>query len=232
MPTLWDDKIRSRNPKQLTIFVAPRLNKLWRRAFDDALKTFNTLSATHRLGVTMVETSTKPDADGDGGADVQFDMGKGDLTYTALGQTTVVKGYAGTSMHGNTQLVSLELGNHSRRIHKAFVFVPETPMIAAQMQVGRNKFNQVQREAGHGVKHFIAAHELIHVCGLLNSDHTQFGADADLFIQQPQPDAGPFSKPDEDRLLLYLTSPPKPNVFSPPIFLNKATIDAIKQNWS
>jgi hypothetical protein len=232
MPTLWDDKIKNRNPRQLTIFVAPRLNKLWRRAFDDALKTFNDLSASHQLGVTMVESNAKPDPDGDGGADVQFDMGKGDLTYTALGQATVVKGYSGTSMHGNTQLVSLEFGNRSKRIHKAFVFVPETPMIAAVMQVGRDKFNRVQREAGHGVKHFIAAHELIHVCGLSNSDHTQFGPSADLFVQQPQPDAGSFSKPDEDRLLLYLTSPPKPNISSPPIFLNKATIDTIKQNWS
>src|SRR5215472_1939049 len=98
MPTLWDDKIKNRNPKQLTIFVAPRLNKPWRRAFDDALKTFNRLSSSHQLGVTMVETNTKPDPDGDGGADVQFDMGKGDLTYTAYGQTKVVKGYSGLSM--------------------------------------------------------------------------------------------------------------------------------------
>ena len=91
MPRLWDDKVKNRNPKQLTIFVAPRLNKLWRRAFDDALKMFNSLSTTHQLGVTMAETNTKPDPDGDGGADVQFDMGKGELAYTALGQTTVAR---------------------------------------------------------------------------------------------------------------------------------------------
>lgn len=180
----------------------------------------------------MAESNAKPAPDGEGGADVLFDMGKGDLTYTALGQTNVIKGYSGISMHGNTQLVSMEFGNRAKRVHKAFVFVPETPMITAAMQVGRDKFNHIQREAGHGVKHFIATHELIHVCGLLNSDHTQFGPNADLFIQQPQPDAGPFSKPEEDRLLLHVTKPPKPNVFSPPIFLQKATIDIIKQNWS
>src|SRR5262249_49745918 len=158
------------------------------------------LSASHKLGVTMVESNTRPDPDGEGGADVQFDMGKGDLTYTALGQTTVIKGYSGTSMHGKTYPVSMQFGNQPERIQKAFVFVPETPMIAAAMKVGRDKFNQVQREAGHGIKHFIAAHELIHVCGLLDSDHTKFGPNADLFIEEPQPDPGPFSKPDEDRL--------------------------------
>jgi hypothetical protein len=231
MPTLWDDRIKKRNPKQLTIFVAPNLNKLWRRAFDEALKTFNQLSATHQLGVTMAESQAPPDPNGDGGADVQFDVGSGDLTFTALGQTNVIKGYSGTSMHGKTQPVSLKFGNQPERIQKAFVFVPATPMITAAMQVGRDKFNHVQREAGHGIKHFIAAHELIHVCGLLNADHTKFGPDADLFIEQPQPDAGPFAKPEEDRLALYLTSPPKPNVYSPPIFLKKATVDLIKQNW-
>src|SRR6266576_3875608 len=112
MPTLWDDRIRNRNPRQLMIFVAPRLSK------------------------------TKPDPDGDGGADVQFDMGKGDLTYTALGAATVVKGYSGTSMHGNTQLVSLKFDDQTKRIQRAFVFVPETPMVNALMQVGRGKFNQ------------------------------------------------------------------------------------------
>jgi hypothetical protein len=75
MPTLWEDRIRNRNPRQLTIFVAPRLNKPWRRAFDDALKTFNQLSQSNQLGLTMVESTTKPDPDGDGGRR-QFDMGK------------------------------------------------------------------------------------------------------------------------------------------------------------
>lgn len=223
----WDDRIKNRDPKQLTIFVAPRVNKPWRRAFDAALKTFNQLSAHHRLGVTMAESQTQPAPDGDGGADVQFDMGNGDLTFAVLGETKVVKGFAGTSMHGSTQLVSRQGGP----IQKAFVFVPETPMVSAMMKSGRD-YNPVQREAGHGIKHFIAAHELIHVCGLENSDHTQAGLNADLFIAQPQPDAGLFNRPDQDRLMLYLATRPKPNVFAPPIFLKTAAIDLIKQNWS
>jgi hypothetical protein len=93
------------------------------------------------------------------------------------------------------------------------------------MRVARDKFNDVQREAGHGIKHFIAAHELIHVCGLDNSEHTIYGPDADLFIQQPQPFSGPFNKPDEDQFVLHIPTGSKPNVVSPPIFLKTAIAD-------
>lgn len=233
MPTPWEDGIKNRKVKQLTVFVAPDLSKPWRRAFDDALKTFNSLSKTHKLGVTMVAPADakKPDPDGEDGADVQFDMGKGDITFTALGQDFLIKNFSGTDMHGKTEAVLRHFGSQPDRIRRAFVFVPETPMITALMRVGRDKFNNVQREAGHGVKHFIAAHELIHVCGLANSDHTKYGPDADLFIEQPQPLAGPFDRPEEDKLVLHNPPRPKPNVMSPPIFLKKATADKIRDLW-
>ena len=234
MPTPWEDSVKNCNPKQLTIFVAPTLSKPWRRAFDDALKTFNKLSRDNQLGVTMVapDNATKPEPDGEGGADVQFDTGNGDLAFTALGQDHLIKNFSGAAMHGNTQLIKRQFGSQPLRIRRAFVFVPETPMVSAQMKVGRDKFNDVQREAGHGIKHFIAAHELIHVCGLDNSDHTTYGPDADLMVAQPQPFSGPFNRPDEDKLMLHLATRPKPNVFSPPIFLKQATVDLIKANWS
>ena len=120
----WEDSVKNRNPKQLTIFVAPTLSKPWRRAFDDALKTFNHLSQAHRFGVTMTApaNATKPEPDGDGGADVQFDTGSGDLAYTAFGQDFEVKNFSGRDMHGKTQLVVRQ----PQRIRRAFVFVPET----------------------------------------------------------------------------------------------------------
>jgi hypothetical protein len=126
MATPWEDQIKNRNPKQLTIFVAPTLNKPWRRAFDDALTTFNQLSQDNRLGVTMVvpENVTKPDPNGEGGADVQFDMGKGDITFSALGQDFQLKNFSGTAMHGKTELLRGQVGNQGQRIRKAFVFVP------------------------------------------------------------------------------------------------------------
>jgi hypothetical protein len=54
MATPWEDSVRKRSPRQLVIFVTPTLSKPWRRAFDDALKTFNELSRRNRLGLTMV----------------------------------------------------------------------------------------------------------------------------------------------------------------------------------
>jgi hypothetical protein len=105
-------------------------------------------------------------------------------------------------------------------------------LITAQMRVGRDKFDGVQREAGHGIKHFIAAHEFIHVCGLDNSEHTIYGPDADLFIRQPQPFSGPFSRPDEDRFVLHIPTGSKPSVISPPIFLKTAIADKIRDNWA
>ena len=231
MATPWEDSVRKRSPRQLVIFVTPTLSNPWRRAFDDALKTFNELSRHNRLGLTMVapDNATKPDPNGDGGADVQFDMGGGDITFSALSQEFQIKNFSGTGMHGKTQLLR---GEADQRIRKAFVFVPQTPMVTAQMMIkGHGEANDVQREAGHGVKHFIAAHELIHVCGLPNSDHTKLGPHADLFIEQPQPASGPFDRPDEDKLVLDNPSLPKPQVLSPPIFLKQATADLIRNNW-
>src|SRR6267142_713695 len=110
------------------------------RGRDDALKTFNHLSRANQLGITMVapDNATKPDPNGEGGADVQFDMGNGDLSFTALGQDYLVKDFSGTAMHGSTQLIMRQFGTQPRRIRRAFVFVPETPMISAQMRVGRD----------------------------------------------------------------------------------------------
>ena len=96
---------------------------------------------------------------GEGGADVQFDMGKGDITFSALGQDFQIRNFSGTAMHGKTELLRGPVGSRAQRIQKAFVFVPQTPMVLAQMAAGRGKFKDVQREVGHGIKHFIAAHE-------------------------------------------------------------------------
>jgi hypothetical protein len=44
------------------------------------------------------DNATKPDPNGEGGADVQFDMGKGDITFSALGQDFEIKKFSGTAM--------------------------------------------------------------------------------------------------------------------------------------
>ena len=48
---------------------------------------------------------------------------------------------------------------------------------------------------------------------------------------RPRPVSSSFDKPDEDRLMLHNAVGPKPNIFSPPIFLARAAVDIIKVNW-
>ena len=232
MPTPWEDSIRNRTPKQLTVFATANVTGRWRKAFDDALAEFKKLSTKHGLGVDVVspQNVAAPDPNGEGGAEVQFDVGEGDLQYTAFGTTYEIKNFSGTSLHGATKILYRQFGDQPKRIRRAFIFVPKTPMIDASIKVGPDKFKQVAREAGHGIKMFIALHELIHACGLDNSDHTRFGPGADVLIDHPQTFSGPFDKPDDDKLLLHLAHP-KPNVFSPPVFLTKTTADKIIANW-
>ncbi len=55
--------------------------------------------------MTAPANATPPEPDGEGGADVHFDTGSGDLAYTAFGQDFVVKNFSGRDMHGKTLLV-------------------------------------------------------------------------------------------------------------------------------
>jgi hypothetical protein len=156
-----------------------------------------------------------------------------------MGQTFVAKDRQGkeinfspVELHGATQTLSLAFGAGPTRMRRAFIFVPETPMVSALMKASNrpDDFKSVQREAGPGIRRFIAVHELIHACGLSNDEHNVQGPDADVFTIFPSVSAGLFDKPQEDKLLLHLAHP-KPNVFAPPITIKKKVADLIRDNW-
>ncbi len=180
----WEDSVRNRNPKQLTLFVAPSEQAVAPRVRRRAENTFNHLSQVHRLGVTMTApadaTGRSPMARA---APTCSSTRARAILPTRPSASFVVKNFSGRDMHGKTLLVVRQPGAHPQGLR---VRARDADGDGA-MQVGRDKFKDIQREAGHGIKHFIMTHELIHVCGLDNSEHTIYGPDADLFIQQPQP---------------------------------------------
>ena len=78
----WAQEVK--DTKILTVFPTPRLvRSRWGPIFIAAIKTFNTLSALHKLGVTLKEADQPPDSEGfkDGGANIQFDFSGGDTSF-------------------------------------------------------------------------------------------------------------------------------------------------------
>src|SRR5262249_2209 len=136
--------------------------------------------------------------------------------------------FSPTGLHGATEMLGRSGGGWER----AFVFVPETPMVSAAKHVGPgpDDFQHIDRLAGSGIRLFIAVHELIHVCGPSNAEHNSPGPGADVFTNGPQAFEGAFDKPEDDKILLW-NNPPLQRVFAPPITLKKKVIDLIQKNW-
>ena len=148
------------------------------------MQEFNRNSAAMQIGVTLVPSNDPLEANGFGGANVNFDIGSGTMNFTVLGNDLSVN-VDGSGMHGHTQLAKTPNSQtNAQEVVKAFTYVPATPMINSG-PAGR----QVRRGAGDGIKLVIAVHELVHACGLSNSDHSPSN-DPDIFIGQPQPDPG------------------------------------------
>ncbi len=211
MPTQWSAPIKA--AKQLSIFPTSRVTGgPWAKVFTKALAEFNALSAKHSLGVTFAVASSASDPSGVGGADVQFDTINGTANFISFNQTFSDK-LSGDVMEGHTNLVKMTFGS-STTVAKAFIFVPATPKIGGK----------TGRVIGDPGKLVIAAHELIHACGLDNSDHSSF-SNADLFISPMEANQG--KTPAGDTMHPFgLTAP-----VMPPVVLAGPTITLIQNNW-
>jgi hypothetical protein len=158
MATPWIDKVKT--SKQLTVFPTSAVTRgIWASVFTKALQEFNQLSTTMKLGVTLVPSTTAPETNGLGGADVNFDVASGQVSFTVLGSDFSLN-VIGEGMSAHTQVVKLEDDKKVRRVIKAFIFLPGTPMINSG-PAGR----QIRRLIGDGAKLFLAVHEFIHACG-------------------------------------------------------------------
>jgi hypothetical protein len=232
MPTPWIQSVR--NSHRLSVFATRAVTQgPWNSVFVAALQEFNRLSTTMDLKVTFVTSSLPPDPTSmTSGANVQFDAANGSVHQVVLKNkfgdimSEFTENVSGTAMHGLTKPPQWQDESGTTRQFRAFIYVPSSPTI----NVGPAG-QQRQRPVGDGVKLFIAVHELIHACGLSNSDHSPEG-DPDLFIAQPQP--APGATPQGDKLRIRLQ--PLKNLPSdppdPPLFLSARTAGLIQRIWS
>jgi len=185
MASRWLESIRS--TRQLSVFPGGTLAGSWPAVFDSALQEFNKLSSALGLGVTLTRSAT-PVNRFLTGANVQFEAATNAFTFenTFWGPQTV-------SLTGSTAktrpLPSTSAGG---RLGQALILVPLAPKVLAGPTGQRTL-----REAGDPIKLVIAVHELIHACGLDDSDHTPLG-DPDVFVS-PLVDDADAVDPAKDR---------------------------------
>lgn len=224
MATPWEDNIK--NTRQLTVFPTALLSRsIWGPIFKAAIVEFNQLAVTKKLGVSLVETATPPDPDGDGGANIQCDIGNGTAKFKVLGEEKSVP-FSGSGIHGMTQTVKRVFGKNPARMFKCFIFVPANPTIVPPSVKGPAR----PRVVGDGVKLFVFVHEFVHAAGSLENREHSTESDPDVFLGIPQAsptvDADVDPKKDKVRVGAF------PNFTRlPPITLSARTVGLIQPNW-
>ena len=198
MATAWIDPIRQR--KQLTVQLGQGVTGEWLSIVESAINTFNHLSRQHALNVSFQVADSSADVDllvADG--HVSFQCG----TFITSGR------FDGKRLHGLTRFL-----RKGQRIERALVLLPMKPTTGD---------DEAHRLVGRHVRKLIAIHELIHACGLDQSDH----APGDLFQAYPAVENG--ESPGGDRVCCELRNGRRRAM--PPIILNDRTITKLRQLW-
>lgn len=189
---------------QLTYYLNS-ITGAWLTAVQEAIREFNALSTAHKLGVTYTQSESAPSETG--GANMSIATGNGGVSFSYSGTHTAT--INGRALQGSMKLVSRE----GDPIEKAFMFLPSQPMINTPSG---------QRPTGLGVMKLIALHELIHGCGLDNSDHTP----NDVFNGNPSVDPGHTAV--QDRIQITVGGQRK---YMPPVIFSGATAAKISGLW-
>jgi hypothetical protein len=228
----------------------------WNLIFPKALAEFNRLCRDANLNVRVIDARTAgtggsslgPPAENSlGGADVLFRAVSGEINFTAMGNKVNNPRdgkpfkLSGTALAGLTLNARFQV-SEGVRILKSIVCVPLTPT-----GQGGPVGSQKTRLVGDGVKLFIAVHELFHLTGLENSEHSPSSIPDVMCgppISIPQFDAGSVTapsgrgvvdSPERDKIQL---KPPDntpngfiPGVFQPPLTISGRTVGLIQAIW-
>ena len=205
MAQQWIGSVRSRGTLRV-YFAEGARGSVWTTITSQALATFNQLSSRHHLGVRLETTTEAPTEDA--GADVNVDTAASQISFSYGGEQ-VTTAFSATRLHGHTHLISRERSG----IEKAFISLPATPQINTPRGL---------RAVGNGVKLVICVHELIHACGLSNSDHSS----DDVFQAMPEVDPGTRDTQDRVRIVSRRSSRSMP-----PVMLGSTTVQRVRALW-
>ena len=167
-------------------------NPIWDNAFRRAFILFNLFAVVRDLGVILTPGTSPPNANGTG-AEVQFS------TFPS-----------NKFEEGHTDF-SRRSGDPPDRVAIALITVPSNPQTVSLHP----------RPIGEEPKVHMVAHELIHACGLANSDHTPDSI-ADVFSDQWIPDFD--GAPQDDGMHLG-------QIKSPPFVFSVRTAQLIRKLW-
>ncbi len=195
----WTDSVKQSG--KLTVHIGA-LTGSWGHVVREALHEFNTLSSANKLGVKMVESKDGPDK-----ANIVVQTARGPISAT-YDQETRKEDFSANRLHGRTMPF---FRDPPHEIEKVFTFLPSQPLLSAPGG---------WRPAGPGVLKVIAVHELVHACGLEDSDHG-----SNLF--QGSPGYYPGDTPAGDKITIKGSSQRMP-----PLLLDGATVGKIKELWS
>lgn len=180
MAIAWEQDIQKAG--ELTIFPTERLRNAaaWGpHFFQRILDEFNRIANENHFGVRVSAADQAPQPSGMG-ANVQLDATPGECRYFNW-HGAEERDYLDVKA-GKIKGVTFKTGpqHPERRVSKAFIFVPANPMLT------------VDYPAGPLVKIGLSLHELLHACGLEESDagHGKEGAPKppgplDIFATEP-----------------------------------------------
>jgi hypothetical protein len=195
----WSAGVRSSG--ELLLFANEAGTGGWSVALERAITEFN--RATHQRGLSLrIKRTTK--------------QSEAQLTFAVGSKEKFV-----SAVHGIT---SSGWDPDQDAIVSADIVVHPSPKVRVfQRKAGSKDYEEVEREAGEGIRVVIIVHEFVHAVGLKN--HSD-GKAQDVFYSPLEPNAG--DRPQDD----YMKVPIIKGLKLPPVVLSPQTAKRIKDIWA